>query len=281
MDREQFAKALADKDERTRRYGDLVALHYDRAADYFHSGWGDSFHFTWYQGDEPRQVAQARQQHRLADLGRFSAGAAVADIGCGAGGPDAAVARHSGARVTGVDLSPRHIALAQRLHAGLPTLRFQVGDAMQLPFPCAAFDGAFSIEALCHTPDKAKAHGAVARILRPGASWVGYDWFTTHTADTAAYRDRVEPLCRQFVLPNLLALDDLPRTLEHSGFRTEGVGSYADLGDLTRNWTEYEPPRTGRDRTPLDRQLHESLSLLRAAVEHGDFVFGWWQAVRH
>lgn len=92
----------------------------------------------------------------------------VLDVGCGQG-IDVTNYALSGANVTGVDLTPRHVELA-RLHTqalGLDVTIVQ-GDAEQLPFEDDTFDRVSSNGVLHHTPDLDAALREVRRVLRPG-----------------------------------------------------------------------------------------------------------------
>ena len=103
------------------------------------------------------------------ELGYESAeGLDVLDVGSGQG-IDLARFALAGARVTGIDLTPRHVELAS---AHLEALgldgRVQRGDAEALPFPDASFDRITSNGVLHHTPDFDAALAEIFRVLRPG-----------------------------------------------------------------------------------------------------------------
>ena len=97
-----------------------------------------------------------------------TAGLDVLDVGCGQGIDVVQYAR-AGARVTGIDLTERHVELA-RSHVealGLTAAIVQ-GDAEQLPLPDASFDRVSSNGVLHHTPDMPAALRQIHRVLRPG-----------------------------------------------------------------------------------------------------------------
>ena len=77
----------------------------------------------------------------------------VLDVGCGQG-IDLAEYALAGARATGVDLTARHVELANR-HLQLLGLSGTAveGDAEHLPFSDASFDRVSSNGVLHHTPD--------------------------------------------------------------------------------------------------------------------------------
>jgi ubiquinone/menaquinone biosynthesis C-methylase UbiE len=75
----------------------------------------------------------------------------------------------AGARVTGIDLTPRHCELA-REHVTAMGLSAEVvnGDAESMPFADASFDRVSSNGVLHHTPDMLAALREIRRVLRPG-----------------------------------------------------------------------------------------------------------------
>jgi 2-polyprenyl-6-hydroxyphenyl methylase / 3-demethylubiquinone-9 3-methyltransferase len=99
------------------------------------------------------------------------AGARVADVGCGGGLLCESLAMH-GARMTGIDLSPTMISVAQ-LHAIDMKLiidyRIQSAAALAAEAP-AAFDAVCCMELAEHVPDPAVLVAELARLLRPGGS---------------------------------------------------------------------------------------------------------------
>jgi SAM-dependent methyltransferase len=90
----------------------------------------------------------------------------VLDVGCGQG-IDLVLYARAGARVTGIDLTPRHVELARAHTAGLGVTVVE-GDAESLPFADASFDRVSSNGVLHHTPDIAAALREIRRVLRPG-----------------------------------------------------------------------------------------------------------------
>lgn len=106
-------------------------------------------------------------------LGRFLPEArpesTILDVGCGPGHATRRIAlAKPDLRVTGVDLSEHMIARARRDGAGVPNLSFQVGDAMNLPFPDGSFDEVVSTASIKHWPDPARGVREMARVARSG-----------------------------------------------------------------------------------------------------------------
>lgn len=90
------------------------------------------------------------------------------DVGCGAGHV-AELAAGAGAHVTGIDLSPRLVEVAQaRAHAGGYHIHYRVGDAENLDVDDATFDVVSSSVGMIFAPDHAAAARELARVVRPG-----------------------------------------------------------------------------------------------------------------
>jgi SAM-dependent methyltransferase len=90
------------------------------------------------------------------------------DVGCGAGNV-AELAAGAGARVTGIDLSPRLIEVARaRAKAAGYDIEYRVGDAENLDVEDASFDKVVSSVAMIFAPDHDAAARELARVTRPG-----------------------------------------------------------------------------------------------------------------
>lgn len=103
-------------------------------------------------------------------------GEGVLDIGCGAGNV-AELAAGRGARVTGIDLSPRLIDVARaRAEAGGYDIEYRVGDAERLDVEDASFGKVVSSVAMIFAPDHDAVAHEVARVTRPGGRLVFSSW---------------------------------------------------------------------------------------------------------
>jgi SAM-dependent methyltransferase len=103
-------------------------------------------------------------------------GEVVLDLGCGTGNA-AMIAAGRGARVTGVDPSPRllEVARATAAAAGLDA-DFILGNAASLPVPDGSVDAIGSVFGVIFAPDPAAAAAEMARVLRPGGRIVLSAW---------------------------------------------------------------------------------------------------------
>jgi arsenite methyltransferase len=105
-------------------------------------------------------------------LGPIRPGAAVLDLGCGAGF-DALVAAlvvGPAGRVVGCDLSPDMLTVARegREALRLPNIEFIQAYIEELPFASSSFDIALSNGVLNLVPDKPKAFREICRTLKSG-----------------------------------------------------------------------------------------------------------------
>ena len=106
---------------------------------------------------------EERAKYTSVLLERLAPGAAVLELGCGAGVPVTArlVERFS---VTGVDLSAQQITLARR---NVPAATFVHADMTRLELAPASFDAVAAFYSLIHVPRQEHA-----RLLRNAATWL-------------------------------------------------------------------------------------------------------------
>lgn len=117
-------------------------------------------------------------KRQLIELAAISAGQRVVDLACGTG--DLAVAAAArGARVVGLDLTPRMIELArERAGAATPGLEigWLVGDMHALPFASASVDVITTGYGLRNVPELTTALVEGHRVLRTGGVLCSLDF---------------------------------------------------------------------------------------------------------
>ncbi|MBZ4322817.1 class I SAM-dependent methyltransferase [Streptomyces huiliensis] len=156
---------------------DAVRASYDRVADnYVRMGLGDIRDDPWLKASIDAFADTVR------GLGP------VLDVGCGPGTVTAYLAER-GLDVSGVDLSPRMVENARRLH---PHCRFEVASATDLDLEEASLGGILGWWSLFNLPRDVlpQVFARFARALKPG----GYLLTATHVGDgdfprTEAYGD--------------------------------------------------------------------------------------------
>jgi len=144
-----------------------------------------------------------------------TAGTHLLDIGCGLGGPSRYFAQHYRCRVAGVDLSEEYVAVAASLArcVGLSgQVAYQRATATELPFPDAAFDGAYMQHVGMNIPDKARLFREVHRVLKPHGQFGIYD-IMRNTDDPLSYplpwasSDKIDFTVSPLVYRSLLAVE--------------------------------------------------------------------------
>jgi ubiquinone/menaquinone biosynthesis C-methylase UbiE len=95
-------------------------------------------------------------------------GKKVLDLGCGTG-RHAAVLKRKGARVWGIDISPKMVGIARSEVKGV---EFRVGDACRLPYKPNSFDVVVAGLVVEHFRDLGKAFRQVRRVLKPKGTFI-------------------------------------------------------------------------------------------------------------
>jgi 2-polyprenyl-6-hydroxyphenyl methylase/3-demethylubiquinone-9 3-methyltransferase len=155
----------------------------------------------WYTAnDDPiallRAESRARNPWIAAEIERaFGLSAQVLDVGCGGGFLSNDLARR-GLAVTGIDASAQSLAIA-RAYDSTGKVRYELGDAYQLPYADASFHAACAMDFLEHVEQPARVIAECARVLQPNGlfffatfnrnplAWLigikGVEWFVNNT----------------------------------------------------------------------------------------------------
>jgi len=125
----------------------------------------------------------ARWKRRLVEMAPVGPGVRAVDLACGTGDLAFALARR-GARVVGLDVTPRMVELAKK--KGTVTFfhgskkddcpLFLVGDMMALPFADATFDLVTTGYGIRNVSDLDGALSEIRRVLRSGGSFLSLDF---------------------------------------------------------------------------------------------------------
>ncbi|MGH2409066.1 MAG: class I SAM-dependent methyltransferase, partial [Chloroflexota bacterium] len=184
---------------------------------------GDSYH--------PGGLALTERLGALLGLER---GMQVLDVAAGTGGSAIHLAEQFNCRVTGLDLSGPNVVAAREAteRAGVATLtQFVAGDAERLPFPDQSFDALICECAFCTFPDKARAAGEFARVLRPG----GRVGLSDLTRDGPLPRELDGLLAWIACIADARTLSDYEAYLRQAGFRIDGAERHDEaLSAMTR-----------------------------------------------
>ena len=132
---------------------------------------------TWMAGDYG-QFAKYLEPGALEFLARLAIppGTRALDVGCGAGQTALPLAR-SGAIVTGVDIATNLIEQASaRARAEGLDVRFDEGDAEDLPYASASFDVVLSLIGAMFAPRPDRVAAELIRVCRPGGRIIMANW---------------------------------------------------------------------------------------------------------
>lgn len=132
---------------------------------------------------------QLQVNEALVDTLAPVAGEHILEVGCGSGVLCRQVAPGviPGGKITGVDISPEFLKIAQSQipHTDLSnSIQWGAGQAELLPFRDASFDGVFAARLLLHVPDPQAVLNELVRVVRPGGRVMVMDWdFDTVAVD--------------------------------------------------------------------------------------------------
>ena len=116
----------------------------------------------------------------LAALADIQKDTKVLDVGCGLGGTARHFAATYGCSVTGIDLTKEYIDVGTKLNE-LVSLENKVtlktASALELPFEDSSFDVVWTEHVQMNIEDKEKFYSEIARVLRPGGTFLFHDIF--------------------------------------------------------------------------------------------------------
>lgn len=203
---------------------DLVAQGYDA----FYLAWGRSstLRRIWRENvtgsDYPEDFAHISflplaTLRLLAEGLHLKPDEVLVDLACGAGGPGLWVAKQSGARLVGRDLSPVAVQRAAEQAAVLEMdhrAEFAEGSFVDSGIGTGQAHAVMTVDALQYAPDKSRALIEIARILRPGGrfAFVAFELDAARIVGLPIWDDPVgdyRPLLEQTGF-ELVAYDQIP-----------------------------------------------------------------------
>ncbi len=202
---------------------DMVNDYYDLVTDFYEYGWGRSFHFAVRRRGELLKRALARHERYLAERLELAPGMQVLDVGCGVGGPMREIAAFSGASIVGLNNNAYQLSKCETYNreAQLDELCSTLhGDFMAIPCEDESFDAVYQIEATCHAPDRTAAFKELARVLKPGGFFAGYEWCLTDAYDAGIIEhcEIKEGIIVGSGLPDLTHTSNVDNALKAAGF---------------------------------------------------------------
>lgn len=208
---------------RKERYASMINHFYNLVTDFYEWGWCQSFHFAPRYQNETFLESIKRAEYFLCSRLGMVPGMKVLDVGCGVGGPMRNMAIFSGSNIEGITINQYQVNIGNKYNQklGLDHLcKLVQGDFQNLPWPNEYFDRAYEIEATCHSPDRVDTFSGVARVLKKGGLFAGYEWVVTekynpNNKDHVRVKEGIEV---GNGLPTLASPAHIIECLEKSGF---------------------------------------------------------------
>jgi sterol 24-C-methyltransferase len=247
---ETYSNLFTTEDPHLRKLkaSELSRDYYDLATDFYEYGWGQSFHFAPRQAGETVKESLIRYEHNLALKLKLDAEQRVLDVGCGVGGPMRAIARFSGAHVTGLTINQYQIDRGTKHNHNARLEQqcgFQLGDFLKMPFESESFDAAYTIEACCHAADRRGPFGETHRVLKKGALFAGYEWCMTDLYDpnNAEHRRIKVGIEKGNGVADLISTHEVEKSLRDVGFELLEASDWALTANPETPW--YQPLQSG------------------------------------
>jgi len=132
---------------------------------------------TWMAGDfgQIANFTAAEAENFVGRIG-IERGAKVLDVACGTGNTAIPAAR-TGASVTGVDIAPNLLEQARkRAESEQLAIRFEEGDAEELPFDDHTFDVVLTMFGAMFAPRPERVSAELTRVCKPGGMIAMANW---------------------------------------------------------------------------------------------------------
>jgi len=129
----------------------------------------------WFM-NRPQHAEQAiKRAERLLHFVDIKEKQNFLEVGCGNGAVSKHLAKRYLLNVTGVDIDPEQIQLAQEGIDKIPNIKFVEVDATSLPFPDNGFDIVLSIGVMHHISNWLDALREIKRVLKPQGYFIYVD----------------------------------------------------------------------------------------------------------
>ena len=205
--------------------------------------------FEPYAADLARRVA-ARRSDRILEIA----------AGTGVVTRQLARALPAGAAIVATDLNQPMLDHAAAIGT-VRAVQWQQADAMQLPFPDAAFDAVVCQFGVMFFPDKARAFAEARRVLRAGGAFIFNAWDRIEQNEFADIVTQALATCFPNDPPRFMAriphgyhdLDAIARDLKLGGFERSAV--CATLAERSRAASPDVPAVAYCQGTPLRNEI--------------------------
>lgn len=214
--------------------------------------------------------------------GRLLPGTRVLDVGSGIGGACFHLAKEYGAKVTGIDLAPEMVAIAEERAAESDTgasVTFITGDIMKVPAG-ETFDVIWSRDALMHIHDKTRLFARLFELMEPGGRLVITDYARGTTAGSPDFQAYVASTGYHLVDPASYG-----KLLEAAGFTDVVVeDATTKFLDIMKRESDHLAAHPGEFVKAFSEQdlsyLRDRWAMKDGFCRAGDMKWGIYQASR-
>ncbi|MGV2829489.1 methyltransferase domain-containing protein [Myxosarcina sp. GI1(2024)] len=216
---------------------------YDASSGLWEQIWGEHMHHGYYGRAGNYKIDRRQAQIDLIEELLIWAGCQdkdyapqnIIDVGCGIGGSTLYLVQKFGAKATGLTLSPVQASRAteRAIAMGLEDkVRFQVANALDIPFEDNSFDLVWSLESGEHMPDKVKFMRECYRVLQPGGKLIMATWCHRQTNSlagelTADEIQHLNEIYRVYCLPYVISLSQYRVIARDCGFQNLRVDDWS------------------------------------------------------
>ncbi len=266
-----------------------IQAFYDTSSGLWEQIWGEHMHHGYYgpsgQQKKDRYQAQIDLIEALLGWGGVTQAQEILDAGCGIGGSALYLAKKFDATATGITLSPVQARRAQEraVEMGM-TARFEVADALEMPFADGSFDLVWSLESGEHMPDKEKFIAECYRVLKPGGTFLMAAWCHRpiegfHPPLTADEQAHLDNLYEVYCLPYIISIPAFEAIAQETGFQNIATDDWSDAvapfwGEVIRSAFSLEAVVGLVQAGPKIIQAALAMRLMSQGYERGLVKFG-------
>lgn len=200
--------------------------YYDGMYDDFSMFWNIKKHHTihvGYHDDSNRSIASAciNLNRVMAQAVRIGPDDRVLDVGCGVGGAAVFLARECQARVTGINISAKQLALCDDLANAQEVtslVDFQEQDLNDITLPPESFDVFWSAESVYYADSAQRFAEQASRMLKRGGRVILSAFFLAPDKATARDHELADRITRAWRMVGMTSAAALVTALRERGF---------------------------------------------------------------